>query len=159
MSAPWQGALTEKKFAPARTDQNIPHFPHNPRGGHPNLEGLGNVGKEGKRSTANDGGDSVFTARYEPRTAAMERSAVSTSPAVRANRACRGDGSASGRGAVAEKTFAPAATGPNIPRIPHFPRNRHPDPAEAGNVGKKGKPPAASRPNHSVFGQGLIDPG
>ena len=27
MSAPRQGALTENKFAPARTDQNIPHFP------------------------------------------------------------------------------------------------------------------------------------
>ena len=47
MSAPRQGALTEKKFAPARTDQNIPPFPHIPRNGRPDQAGSGKVGKGG----------------------------------------------------------------------------------------------------------------
>src|SRR3954454_14671805 len=60
MAAPRQGALTEKKFAPARTDQNIPHFPHIPRNGRPDQAQSGNVGKEGNGSAGSGGSDGVF---------------------------------------------------------------------------------------------------
>ena len=47
ISAPRQRALAEKKFTPARTDQNIPHFPHIPRNGHRSGGDRGNGGKTG----------------------------------------------------------------------------------------------------------------
>jgi hypothetical protein len=52
VSAPEQGALAEKKFAPAGTEPSIPRIPHIPRKGRPNPAGAGNVGKEGKHAAA-----------------------------------------------------------------------------------------------------------
>ena len=64
--------------------------------------------------------------------------------------------SAPGQGTSTEKKVAPAETEPDIPHIPHFPRNRHADGVESGNVGKEGKPPAAARPDQNNLGQGLV---
>jgi hypothetical protein len=49
VSTSGQGTLPEKKFAPARAGQNIPHIPLIPRQGYP-AAGVksGNVGKGGK---------------------------------------------------------------------------------------------------------------
>ena len=78
----------------------------------------------------------------------MECSAMSTSPVVKENYACRGEVSAPRQGAVAENKFAPAGTEPDIP---HIPRNAHPDPARSGNVGKEGNGSAGSGGSDSVF--------
>jgi hypothetical protein len=86
----------------------------------------------------------------------MEGSAMSAAAISDGNQVCRSSVPASEQGEVAEKTFAPAGTGPNIPRIPHFPRDGHPDPAGSGNVGKEGISPAASRPDQNDLGQGLV---
>ena len=77
----------------------------------------------------------------------MEGSAMSTSPAVTRNCACRGGLSAPEQGAISGKKFVPAGTELHIPLFPPIPRNKHLDPAGSGNVGKRGNlqpPPVRS---------------
>lgn len=72
---------------------------------------------------------------------------MSAAASFNGHQAPRNEASASGRGAAARKRFALVVTEPDIPRIPHIPRNGHSDPAESGNVGKEGKPSGVSRPD------------
>jgi hypothetical protein len=89
----------------------------------------------------------------------MEGSAMSTSPAVTRNCACRGGLSAPEQGAISGKKFVPAGTELHIPLFPPIPRNKHLDPAGSGNVGKEGKPSAASGTVHSDLRQALVSLG
>ena len=163
-------AVPEASCRPARMDRRRPagryaaqvHRPqrkHLPRRGvrPPGRSQVGECGERGECFGRRWWRRQCFSAGCGTRDAAMEGSAMSTSPAFMGNYACRGGVSASGQGAVAEKTFAPAGTEPDI--IPHIPRNASPDPARSGNVGKEGNGSAGSGGSDSVFSPGCRSAG
>ncbi len=138
----WQSKRRSPRPGPSFTSPAFPIFPGT---GMRSTPDRGNVGKHGDVSVASDGGDRVFPPKAGPsaprssaRQGARRQPLRGIALAVAERRSWASGGS--------RKRIGPGHDRDAHPRIPHIPRDKRLDRAGSGNVGKQGKPAAASGP-------------